>query len=247
MTAPTTIHRTDPLPAFPNPSKDRAIRATLDAWRDAAEAVAADQWRRFFEKGRFEQNLPANAEAAVPAIRRAKQRIGAERLQMVRYQVVGTLRSFLANRQNDFRRCVERSSLDDATKHQLHTVNRRQAWFDPRDVAMPDGTAVLADARKLGRRIMRHVLSRHRRPSFKNANMVVDQRQAVLGRAQTATTYDYWLRLGTVDQGKVNVPLRSYPYHEAREGSRCQTVQVNTDRDGRLSVGVVTDVTGPFR
>ena len=43
MTVPTTIHRTDPLPAFPNPGKDRAIRATLDAWRDASEAVAADQ------------------------------------------------------------------------------------------------------------------------------------------------------------------------------------------------------------
>jgi putative transposase len=165
---------------------------------------------------------------------------------MVRYQVVGTLRSFIASRQNDVRRIVEESSLDAVTKHQLHTINVRQAWFETRAMFTSDGAVIPVATQRLARRIMKHVLSQHRRPSFRRCNMVVDQRQAVLGRSQTATTFDYWLRLGTLDS-KVNVPLCTYPYHEDRPGKRASTVQVNTDRDGALKVGVVTDVSEPFR
>jgi putative transposase len=45
-----------------------------------------------------------------------------------------------------------------------------------------------------------------------------------------------------MEQGrKIEVPLRSNPYFEAREGSRKKTVQVN-ERDGQLFVGIVTDI-----
>ena len=247
MAIPSTIHRTDPLPAFPNSGKARAVGALLKAWRDAAEAVAADQWRRFYQHGRLAKNLSANAEATVPDVRAAKARIGAQRLQMVRHQVVGTLQSFLANRANEVRRIIAGSSLDATTKHQLHVINKRHAWFDRRALFMPDGSVIPAATQKLARRIMRHVLSRHRRPSFRRCNMVVDQRQAVLGAAHTANSFDKWLRVGTLDGGKVHLPLRSYPYHENRTGDRSNTVQINTDRDGRLFVGVVTDVTEPFK
>jgi len=248
MAVPTTIHRTDPLPALPNTGKRRAMRDLLAAWRDAAEAVAVDQWRRFFQNGAFAKNLSANQEAAVPSLRAAKARIGAQRMQMVRTQVVGTLQSFIANRQNDFRRIVEHSNLDGTTKHQLHVVNKRRAWFVRDDVLMPDGeTTVPAHVRKLARCIMREVLSRHRRPSFRRCNMVVDQRQAVVSDAVTATSFDKWLRLGTLDRDKIYVPLTSYPYHDQRDGARCRTLQINTGRDGRLTAGVVTDVTEAFR
>ena len=246
MTVPSTIHRSDPLPVFANAGKAHAVRRLLEAWRDAAGAVAADQWRRFFRDGGFRKHLAANAEAADPVVRAAKARIGAQRLQMVRHQVVGTLQSFISNRQNDFRRIVEASSLDAVTKHQLHTINVRQAWFETRAVFASDGAVIPVATQRLARRIMRHVLSQHRRPSFKRCNMVVDQRQAVVGRAMTARTFDYWLRLGTLD-GKVNLPLCTYPYHEDRPGKRAPTVQVNTDRDGHLFAGRVTDVTEPFK
>mgnify|MGYP006427200953 CR=1 FL=1 len=168
MTVASTNDRTDPLPVFPNTGKARALRVLREAWRDAAETTAAHQWRRFFEMGYVRKNLSANQDVAAPALCTAKQRIGAQRLQMVRYQVVGTLQSFLSNRQNDFRQIVERSSLDGETKHQLHSINKRQAWFDRRDVVTKNGTVVPGSTQKLARRIMRHVLTQHRRPSFKN-------------------------------------------------------------------------------
>mgnify|MGYP006426920903 CR=1 FL=1 len=116
--------------------------------------MAADRWRRFFQSGWFQKNLSAHAEAAVPAIRHAKTRIGAQRLQMVRYQVVRTVQSFVSNRQNDFRQ-VGWNGPAWTIEHRRPTINRRQAWFHRHDVAMTDGTIVPPDIRKLARRIMR--------------------------------------------------------------------------------------------
>jgi len=103
----------------------------------------------------------------------AKARLGAARVQMVRGQVVGMLTSFLSNRQNDFERIVRRSSLSERDKRMLLAVNRQQAWFALDRpvlwrVADADGavteTPVPDRLRRLARKIMSHVLRRHRRP-----------------------------------------------------------------------------------
>ena len=102
----------------------------------------------------------------MPAVPAAKQRIGAQRLQMVRHQVVGTLQSFIANRQNDIRRVVKASSLDAITKYQIHTIDTRQALVRQWAMFTADGSVMPVGTQRLARRIMRHVLSQHRRPSF---------------------------------------------------------------------------------
>ena len=249
MTA-TAIHRTDLLPTAMNPGKAAAVRELLRAWRRAARAVAADQWTRLFRDGSFAKNLSAAQEAAAPGVAAAKAEIGAQRLQMVRYQVVGTLSSFIANRQNEFAEIIARhEGFDERTRHMLRVVNKAGAWFDlRRDVVMPDTReSVPETVRDLARRIMRHVLGRHRRPSFQRVNMVIDRRQATLAEARHASAFPLWLRLGTLERSRrVEIPLQPHPYFERREGRRCQTVQVNEDRDGRIRVGVVTDVSAPF-
>jgi putative transposase len=246
----TAIHRTDLLPTAMNAGKEAAVRELLGAWRRAADAVASDQWKRFFRDGRFQKNIPAAQEAAAPGVAAAKAESGAARLQMVRYQVVGTLTSFVSNRQNDFAEIVGRHEpLDDRTKHMLRVVNKAQAWFvRGREIVMPGtGEPIPDDVRDLARRIMKHVLKQHRKPSFKRANMVVDRRQATLTDAVTASAFPLWLRLGTLDKGRrIEIPLHSYPYFENRKGQRCQTVQINDGDDGALRVGVVTDVSEPF-
>ncbi|MBK1670927.1 hypothetical protein CKO28_23220 [Rhodovibrio sodomensis] len=249
MTA-SAIHRTDLLPTATNPGKEAAVRDLPRVWRRAAEAVAADQWTRFFRDGGFRKNLSASQEVAAPGVAAAKTEVGAQRLQMVRYQVVGTLTSFISNRQNDFAEIVGRhEAFDDRTKHMLRVVNKAQAWFDRRrEIVMPDtGEPIPDDVRDLARRIMKHVLKQHRKPSFKRANMVIDRRQATLASAANAATFPLWLRLGTLDKGRrIEIPLRPYPYFENRKGQRCQTVQVNNGDDGALRVGVITDVAEPF-
>jgi putative transposase len=249
MTA-SAIHRTDLLPTAMNAGKEAAVRDLLRAWRRACAPVAADQWTRFFRDGRFQKNIPAAQEGAAPGVAAAKAEIGAQRIQMVRYQVVGTLTSFLSNRQNDFSEIVGRHEAFDArTKHMLRVVNRAQAWFDrSREVVMSDtGETVPSDVRDLAQRIMKHVLKQHRKPSFKRANMVIDRRQATVANAANAAMFPLWLRLGTLDKGRrIEIPLRSYPYFENRKGQRCQTVQINAGDDGTIQAGVITDVSAPF-
>ena len=246
----TAIHRTDLLPTAMNAGKEAAVRDLLHAWRRAADAVAADQWTRFFRDGGFRKNLSAAQEVAAPGVAAVKAEIGAQRLQMVRYQVVGTLSSFISNRQNDFAEIVARhDAFGDRTKYMLRIVNKAHACFDRRrDIIMPDtGEPIPGDVRDLARRIMRHVLKRHCKPSFRRANMVIDRRQATLADASTTSAFPLWLRLGTLDKGRrIEIPLRAYPYFDGRDGKRAQTVQVNHGEDGTIQVGVITDVTEAF-
>lgn len=71
--------------------------------------------------------VSAEVEAHSVRLSRAKAKIGAARMQMLRYQIVGQLESFIENRANDFRDTVVKSSVDDITRHQLLTINKMHA------------------------------------------------------------------------------------------------------------------------
>ncbi len=231
------VLRTDLLAHAMNPCKERQVMDLLRAWRRGAGSLGREQWRLFFEAGAFNKMHRSEREAAL-----AKVVGAANRLQMVRYQVVGILDSYMTNRQNEFSRIVERSSLPRATKHQLHFVNRWMAWFGREPLTMKDGTEIPGAVRTLGRHIMRHVLSRHRKPDFSRINMVVDQRAAAVRAAEEASSFPLWLRLSTMERGRpIEIPLKVHAYFDVRPGTRKKTVQVN-ERDGRLYVGIVTDM-----
>ncbi len=196
--------RCDPLPLLdPNPGKIRDLLAVLKAFRDCAPAVAADQWRRFFETGRFEKKLTAAEEKAVPALAAAKVMLGAQRMQMLRFQVVGQLKSFISNRANDFRDVVLASSLDATLRHQLLTINKEKAWFSRDLVRMKSGPLkgqVIPDnVRRLARSIMRAILACHRKPRFHRLNPNIDQRQVSFGEAHSARHGDLWISIAALD------------------------------------------------
>lgn len=99
---------------------------------------------------------------------------------MARYQVVGILDSHLSNRQNEFGRIVERSTLEKDIRHQLHFVNRWKAWFGREVLTMKDGTEIPSETRCLARRIMHRVLSRPQRPDLSRINRVIAERDGRL-------------------------------------------------------------------
>jgi putative transposase len=230
------VLRTDLLAHAMNPGKERDVHALLRAWQQCAVLVGREQWRLFYDGPGFNKQYRSPREDDLAAVAGA-----ANRLQMVRYQVVGILASFRSNRQNDFGRIVECSSLPKETKHQLHFVNRWKAWYSREPLVMKDGSQIPAEARTLARRIMRKVLSRHRKPDFSGINMVIDHRCAKVSES-SGSSFPLWLRLPTmVPRQMIEIPLRSNPYFEKREGERKNTVQVNK-RDGRIYFGVVTDI-----
>ncbi len=180
-----------------------------------------------------------------------KASLGAAQVQMAREQALGTLKSFISNRQNDFVDTVLGSDIEDPLQRQLFTVNRAAAWFDLGRSVKVEGEEVSRSARLLARKIMSHILGRHRKPSMKHIGMVVDQRIAELGEARNATSHDLWLRMTvkSVDRDfrRIDIPMRSNDYFSARKGERKKTFQIIEDREsGRISVGVVTDVGKAF-
>lgn len=248
------MKRCDHLPLKDaNPGKIRAALAVLNAMRGAAPDVAADQWRRFFETGRFTKMVSAADEAQSPRLSRAKARVGAVRVQMLRYQVVGQLDSFMSNRANDFKETVLRSSVDDATRHQLLTINRMGAWFSRDPVEMRagpmKGQMIPDPVRALARTIMRAVLARHRRPRFDRMNPCIDQRQAEVirkadGDAGSAHS-GLWATIRGVApavsktgkvlsiQRAIALPLKSYAFFERRGGDLAKTVMLIERRAAR--------------
>ena len=135
----TTYYRSYPLKHFMNQGKVDIVIATLFEYRKTSAKLANNQWRIFFETGKFNKNessLRKNTESKL-----------SERLkQTAQYQVVGGLKSFIANRKNDFNRIVYFSNLDDKTKKELFTINRKQEWFKPEN--------------KLARKIVKHILKK---------------------------------------------------------------------------------------
>jgi len=100
--------------------------------------------------------------------------------------------------------------------------------------------------RRLARSIMRHVMSRHRRPDLSRISMRLDHRAARLAAPTKATQggkVGWWVNLSTMKPGqKVAVPLLTYDYHAKRPGRVTNGVQVNLNREGQLTFGVVTDM-----
>ncbi|MEX0892105.1 MAG: zinc ribbon domain-containing protein [Gemmatimonadota bacterium] len=233
----SAVLRTDLLDHGMNAGKEQQVQAMLRAWRSCAVLVGREQWRLLFETGRLNKKCRSPAEGDLAAVAGA-----ANRVQMVRFQVVGILDSFLSNRQHEFSRLVECSSLPGEIRHQLHFVNRWEAWFGREPLVMKNGAEIPSETRALARRIMRHLLSKHRKPTFARINMVIDQRAVKVRASDKATSFDLWVRLATMTPRQpIEIPLRSYEYHHERDGVRKQTVQVN-ERGGRLLFGIVTDM-----
>lgn len=259
------MKRCDHLPLLDaNPGKVEALRDVLRAFRAAAPDVSADQWQRFFEAGRFNKMVSAEEEARSARLSRAKSIIGAQRMQMLRYQVVGQLQSFIENRANDFRDAVMASSIDDATRHQLLTINKLHAWFRRDPLVMKStGDEIPDHVRRFARSIMRGVLARHRRPRLHRLNPWIDRRQATLGPADKTTHAPLWVGIRGMafeigkngrpkkTQATIKVPLKSYAYFETRGGTVAKTVQIiergaDRGRPGDIVIGVITDMEKAF-
>jgi putative transposase len=228
------IYRTDLLPHRMNAGKEAKVRALLSAWRNVAVCQAGEQWKLFFTTGRVSKKHNVS--------RTGYEIVGTAYGQMVRWQVVGQIESWLSNRSNDFRDLVNRSSLDADIKHQLHFINRWQAWYDPKPLTMKDGKQISGEVRKLARTIFRHLLNRHRKPNLSKASMLIDQRCISVTKANRSSVYPLWARISTLDKGKrIDVPLQTYLHFDNRQGERSASVQI-VEREGQLSFGLMTDI-----
>jgi len=257
-TKPTkAVKRCDLLSSPANAGKACIVHEIVDRHRRAAPLVACEQWRLFFETGEFDPTadsrivkMPAGParDRRTTEITVIKRTVGsAARAQMLRRQVVGQLRSWMSNCVNEFRDIVETSNLDERTRHMLHAVNVRQAWHMLGDVTFGTAKEVVPnEIRRLARRVLKAVMAQHRKPSWTCLSVQLDQREVRLSPTRNATqngSVTHWLEIVAAGVGKACVPLIGTPPFLVRKGPRANTVQISRSREGRLSFGVVTDVT----
>jgi len=236
--------RCDLLPSTMTAGKEARVRDLLAAYRRGAVLLGREQWRLFFETGRFDKRHDRDKTTYAAVIG------AANRVQMCRWQVVGQLESWLSNRASEFRAAVSGSTLPPDVKHMLHVLNRARAWFARRDVAMGASGEVIPDhVRRLARSLMRQVMGRHRRPDLSRLSMRLDHRAATLAapiKADQQGRVGWWVRLATLERGRpISMPLLAHDHHRrrVRSGKVSNGVLVTEDRDtGRLTFGVVTDV-----
>jgi len=231
------------LPVAPPPPKDKAIDD------DAGPRKGAPKGKR-----------AALAPGLVDPFADDKARLGLAYYQMARAQVVGILESFISNRQNDFRDIVFGSTICPIQRHELLSVNKAKAWFDldrPVHRVERDSDKIVAKyqvsdtSRRLARKIMSRVLSRHARPSLDRIGMVVDQRRIEMAAPKKAATFPFWLSIdiplsdpqtGAFLTNVIHLPLRGNSYNADRKGDRKTTFQIIDDRKtGAIKIGVITD------
>lgn len=108
------------------------------------------------------------------------------------------LDSWLTNRQNDFRRTVASSTLDDKLKHEMHSINLRYAWYEHVD----------DEAHYMARRLMKHLRKRNRMPDLSKCRVMdMDGKVARIEDARN-TVCERWAVVSTLETGKpIRVPI----------------------------------------
>jgi putative transposase len=229
--------RTDTIRHSANGGKARRLLAFVHKYRDCCAAIAAKEWRAFFETGKFGGKF-ANSS-------KFNGFCGAAPAQMARAQVAAMLASFVSNRQNEFREAVHRSSLDPGVKHMLHVINLRKAWHTSKAIALPKtGEVIPAEVRKLGLSIWRLVRKRHTLPNARGIAPVLDTRVAELDYSVSGHA-DLWATFKFRGEEKFNIPLHVHALWQGRDGERCNVIQIVPGGDD-FGVRLMTDVSEAF-
>ena len=86
----------------------------------------------------------------------------------------------------------------------------------------------------LSKQIIRHIFKRWNKPSFKNINMNLDNKVAIIENKniEKAVNFDYWVKLSTLEPYKpIYLPIRSNDYYESKLGIRNNFIQINKKGD----------------
>ncbi|MEQ8172503.1 MAG: zinc ribbon domain-containing protein, partial [Candidatus Eremiobacterota bacterium] len=228
-----------------NKGKKEKILSVIEKYRKTASVIAKKQWELFYKEGNFNKNHPVK-EISSAMSERYKQ--------VIAYQVISILDSFISNIQNDFRKIVTRSTISEEERIKLLYINKYKLWFK-KEVSIPacdskgnriedKFDSIDSETLKLGRVIMKHILSLHRRPTYKHINMALDNKVAVISKKDSnkAHEFDYWIRFSTLTKNKpVYIPLKSNPYFEEIKGKTKKFCQINIDRDGNIKINLIKD------
>ncbi len=191
------------------------VFAVVKEYRVACRSIAKNQWRLFFNGEKFNK-MGDLFFIKSPLSERYKRNCC--------YQVVGSLESYISNRQNDFVSMVYNSGLDEETRIKLLQINRRQLWFKT------EHKLFTPEQLKLARKIFKYILNKNRRPNFSKCNMLLNANVAEIISADKSITigFDYWIKFSTLEKGKpILIPILVNDYFKNIPGKICAGTQFN--------------------
>jgi putative transposase len=163
--------------------------------------------------------------------------------------------SWIALLQDKIRDIIECSNLDDHTKHVLHRINIRKAWYK-NDFKLlwsvnkdKNGNEILISADKnsentvsasvtyFEHKLMLHIIKHARkscsRPDLRFIRTI--KMDAKIAQLETGNnSFEYWLKLSTLEKNKpIYLPLKNNSWFKKKleEGKLCNHVQVSFDED----------------
>jgi hypothetical protein len=224
--------RTDHLPCPLNAGKLLSVTQLIVAMRQCATLESALQWQQFHRKHWTGFESMASKGWNRPWVKSGKLTTGYG--QMVMAQVAGSLQGYFGNVRNTYASLVSGSTLSSTIRHQLHSINRQQAWFQVGAVTVEQVTisanaagktmqhkakAIIGDeVRDLARALIRRAISQHRKPHFRAFQPQIDQRAVFLQQPQKAVSQDLWLMLLSVDgENRIGVPVKTHPHFLKRQ------------------------------
>jgi len=231
------IIRTYKLEHHINLAKQIKLFDVLKEYRIASKRISNFQWRLFFQEGKVDKEVD---------IKNITSKLSERFKRNSCYQVVSILDSYISNRQNEFVEMVYNSSIKEETRIHLFQINRRELWFKKEHKIFSIEELFLA------RKIFKHILSKHRKPSFRHSNMLLNTNVAeIILSDKTKTTFDYWIHFSTLDKGKpILLPLKTNKYFDGINGKLQKSVQFNLSEEGKLSVCLMKEIpkqTIPFK
>lgn len=210
-----------------NQGKVEALRALLPVWR-AGLTLAMSCWMRpFVQSGVLPRWIDSKG---FPDMLSQRQWDSVDR------QARAALDSWIALREDEFRKTVNGSTLSPDLKHALHRINLRHAWWE----------SVADDAHKMARRIIKHLRERVPFPDMRRCRtMSMDGKIARVGTPVNAFHFQYWAVVSTLDKGHpVRIPLTVDPRMNENtlhgDEQAANHLQARINRDGSIDLHLMT-------
>lgn len=217
-----------------NLKKQEKIFNIFTSYRKLSTEISKIQWNYFFKSKKFDKNLD---------IKELETKLSARYKQVAQYQVVGQLKSYLSNRENEFKDIVYFSSLNETIKKQLFFINKSKKWFE-NEIYMKK-VLIPKEVILIGRKIIKKLLKKNRKPNLKYCNLALDEKVAKIEVKQDdkASKFDYWIKLSTLIKGKpIMLPLTTNNFFKNKNGEIKKFVQLNLTKMNEVEVVLLKEI-----
>ena len=228
------MYRAYEMKLLANKKKLKIIDSILNEYRKTASYIFNLYWSNFISTGKIPKFIELSS---------VKSNLSERYKQTCAAQVRGILISYISNRANDFKEIIYKSSIkDEDLKIKLLYINKYHKFFNNNVVMKKQ--EIEPETIKLARKIFHHLLKINRLPKMNGISMALDEKVAVVTESNNKSLVGYWIKLSTLEPRKpIMLPVSNNKYYEAIKAKRTNFIQVNKNRDNKISISFIKDIT----